>query len=178
VPDKFNKLSLANFQIMKSMRRCHVFLYILWTGVVVRILLAFLHDFEADKIAESLHRRGYEFDIVSSTYEQSAITSLDAATVVVIDMRANPVRGLDFVHRIRSVRQDVGLIVLTRPHASDDVVEALTAGADLHLDRDIAPNIVAAMVASLGRRINKMVDAFPELATQVSDLPKPSLPSN
>lgn len=119
----------------------------------MRIVLAFTPEREMAAVAASLALAGHDVASLPDLGDGAAVGAIDPLAVVVLDMRTEPSSGVTLLRLIRSLRDDVGLLVLTRPHASNDVVGAMLAGADAHLDRHLDARLVEATVASIRRRI-------------------------
>jgi two-component system nitrate/nitrite response regulator NarL len=73
---------------------------------------------------------------------QSLIDALDqlAPSLALIDLHMPDMAGLELLKVLKSVRPDLRVVILTASDESDDLLEALAAGADGYLRKDTHPD--------------------------------------
>lgn len=100
-------------------------------------------------------RKGYE--ITEAESGRSALDAIDKATfdVVLLDVMMPDMNGLDVLRKIREQHSDVQLpvIMVTGKTESQDIVEALTAGANDYITKPVDFAVALARVTTqVGRR--------------------------
>ena len=79
----------------------------------------------------------------------------DVPDILIVDWNLPKVDGLDFLHWLKGSRYDnIPVIFLTTRNTDDDIVTALTDGADDFLIKPTNENILKARINAVTRRIN------------------------
>jgi DNA-binding response OmpR family regulator len=87
--------------------------------------------------------------------------------ILIIDWNLPVVDGLDVLHWLKGSRyEDIPVIFLTSRHTEDDIVTALTDGADDYIIKPTSEAIIKARIKAVTRRLlNKNIHSFNETNT-------------
>lgn len=101
---------------------------------------------------DALLPSGYRVERVSPAKMAGMDFRENPASVVVLDLRVSPARGIGVVTAIRKTYgYGPGILVLTRPCDPVTTVSALDSGADTFVHGPVSPSTLAAAILSLGR---------------------------
>ncbi len=117
-----------------------------------------------EQLSELLEQYGYEMTDVSSSEDGvKALASRDNIDLVIIDLTAPDVHGLDLIGEIRTMEKcaDIPILVLTVPKGVDIIDEALDAGCDDYLLKPVDPRL-------LYHRVQSLIESFPRAYRRVS----------
>lgn len=115
-----------------------------------------LLDDEADlreEVADFLRAQGHGVTEVGSLVEFRAQYQRQPCDIALIDRLLPDGDGLQLVDELRAGHGDCGLIVLTARDASADRVSGYQHGADHYVTKPVNLDLLAAIVAALGRRL-------------------------
>ena len=73
--------------------------------------------------------------------------------IVLLDVMLGGIDGFEVLQKIRKMRPDVGIIMLTARTADQDKVMGLEFGADDYISKPFSPTELVARIKSLSRRI-------------------------
>jgi DNA-binding response OmpR family regulator len=117
-----------------------------------------------EQLSELLEQYGYEMTDVSSSEDGvKALASRDNIDLVIIDLTAPDVHGLDLIGEIRAMEKcaDIPILVLTVPKGVDIIDEVLDAGCDDYLLKPVDPRL-------LYHRVQSLIESFPRAYRRVS----------
>jgi len=117
-----------------------------------------------EQLSELLEQYGYEMTDVSSSEDGvKALASRDNLDLVIIDLTAPDVHGLDLIGEIRAMEKcaDIPILVLTVPKGVDIIDEVLDAGCDDYLLKPVDPRL-------LYHRVQSLIESFPRAYRRVS----------
>lgn len=99
-----------------------------------------------------LEREGFQAILVPDA--ETAIQHLNnpQLALVVVDWMLPGESGLELIRKTRSLRQNVGVLMLTAKAMPEDIVQGLEAGADDYLTKPFDPTIFKARVRAVTRR--------------------------
>lgn len=78
----------------------------------------------------------------------------DDIEIVLLDVMMSGMDGFETLRIMRSLRQDVGIIMLTARTSDHDKVMGLEFGADDYISKPFSPTELIARIKSLGRRLH------------------------
>lgn len=97
-------------------------------------------------LARSLERRGFEVDVAYDVPSALRQAEKGRPPFMVVDLRIGDESGLTVVEKVRAVREDVSIVVLTGFASIATAVEAIKLGATHYLTKPAdADEIVAAL---------------------------------
>ncbi len=117
-----------------------------------------------EQLSELLEQYGYKMTDVSSSEDGvKALASRDNIDLVIIDLTAPDVDGLDLIGEIRAMERcaDIPILVLTVPKGVDIIDEVLDAGCDDYLLKPVDPRL-------LYHRVQSLIESFPRAYRRVS----------
>ena len=106
-----------------------------------------------ESLRRSLEFNGYRVSLARDGAEALAGISGTAPDVVVMDVMMPRLDGIETTRALRSVGNDVPILVLTARDAVGDRVEGLDAGADDYLTKPFALDELLARLRALLRRV-------------------------
>ena len=118
-----------------------------------------------DSLRRSLEFNGYDVATAADGAEALAGISTVRPDAVVMDVMMPKLDGIETTRALRSVGNDVPILVLTARDAVGDRVEGLDAGADDYLTKPFALDELLARLRALLRRVNHPEDAPNEVLT-------------
>lgn len=118
----------------------------------MRILLVEDHLEMSDLVAEVLRESCYAVDVAGDRSRASELTATEDYDLVVMDWELPDGSGVRLVRRLRQDGFGVPILMLTVRDENADIVRALDAGADDHLPKPFAIEVLLARVRSLIRR--------------------------
>jgi two-component system response regulator MprA len=122
-----------------------------------------------ESLRRSLEFNGYAVSLASDGAEALAGLSTPVAgatpDVVIMDVMMPRLDGIEATRALRSVGNDVPILVLTARDAVGDRVEGLDAGADDYLTKPFALQELLARLRALLRRVVPQEDAADETLT-------------
>jgi DNA-binding NtrC family response regulator len=101
-------------------------------------------------VADRLTRTGHR--VAPAADGKLALTLLDGVEVALVDLLMPGMDGLELLRRIRALRPDVGVIMLTGHGTVDNAVEAMKAGAADYLQKPCSLAEVELRVAQVAER--------------------------
>ncbi len=117
-----------------------------------------------EQLSELLEQYGYEMTDVSSSEDGvKALAIRDNIDLVIIDLTAPDVHGLDLISEIRAMEKcaDIPILVLTVPKGVDIIDEVLDAGCDDYLLKPVDSRL-------LYHRVQSLIESFPRAYRRVS----------
>jgi two-component system response regulator MprA len=122
-----------------------------------------------ESLRRSLEFNGYAVSLAQDGAEALAGISRINPDAVVMDVMMPKLDGIETTRALRSVGNDVPILVLTARDAVGDRVEGLDAGADDYLTKPFALDELLARIRALLRRVTPSGDDADEVL-QFSDL--------
>ena len=119
-----------------------------------RLLL--VEDDEALAEALSLALRALGHDVVHAPTGEHALTALDDAEFVLLDVMLPGIDGFEVCRRIRA-RSRLPIVLLTARGDPIDVVAGLECGADDYVVKPAEPRVLDARIKAIGRRAQPAV---------------------
>jgi two-component system response regulator MprA len=111
-----------------------------------------------ESLRRSLEFNGYRVSLAQDGAEALAGISTIGPDAVVMDVMMPRLDGVETTRALRSVGNDVPILVLTARDAVGDRVEGLDAGADDYLTKPFALDELLARLRALLRRVSPMDD--------------------
>lgn len=128
------------------------------------------HDDLRELTVDLLASQGYwvcGFDSVEALSEASPPPVFEIA---LLDVGLPGESGLALAERLRAVRAEVGILMVTAHSQLDERVAGYECGADLYLCKPVAPQELLAAVAALARRLHHPEPAETDLALDLDRL--------
>jgi DNA-binding response OmpR family regulator len=97
-----------------------------------------------------LNSKGYEVMQAASAEELAELSGLP--NVYIVDLNLPETNGYDLIRNLRSISNDVGIVVLSARDRSIDITRGYEAGADVYLTKPVDPNILIAALRRLEAR--------------------------
>ena len=97
-----------------------------------------------------LNSKGYEVMQAASAEELAELSGLP--NVYIVDLNLPETNGYDLIRNLRSISNDVGIVVLSARDRSIDITQGYEAGADVYLTKPVDPNILIAALRRLEAR--------------------------
>ena len=119
-------------------------------GGVTRVLLVEDDPAISEPLARALGREGYE--VLASSTGREALTNVEGADLVVLDLGLPDMDGLDVAREIRADGGRVPILILTARTDEVDMVVGLDAGADDYVTKPFRLAELLARVRALLRR--------------------------
>ncbi|MCZ4498701.1 MAG: response regulator receiver [Marmoricola sp.] len=123
-----------------------------------------------ESLRRSLEFNGYTVSLASDGAEALAGISGTNPDAVVMDVMMPRLDGIETTRALRSVGNQVPILVLTARDAVGDRVEGLDAGADDYLTKPFALDELLARLRALLRRVSPEAAEFPDEKLEYSDL--------
>lgn len=101
---------------------------------------------------EALQAEGFSVEVASGVEQASAVLAVSLPDVIVLDLGLPDGDGLDLLHRLRSARAAVPVLVVTARAGLNDRITGLDRGADDYIVKPAAPAEIAARCRALLRR--------------------------
>src|SRR5918997_6436064 len=120
---------------------------------VTTVLLAEDDTGIAEPLSRALQREGYEVVVVRDGHTALASADQDDVDLLVLDLGLPGMDGLDVCRRLRRVRPDVPVLMLTARTDEVDFVVGLDAGADDYVAKPFRLAELLARVRALLRRL-------------------------
>ncbi|MGH3994750.1 MAG: response regulator transcription factor [Pseudonocardiaceae bacterium] len=105
-----------------------------------------------DSLRRSLQFNGYTVDLAEDGQQAMDVVARQRPDAMVLDMMMPRVDGLEVCRRLRSIGDDLPVLVLTARDAVSDRVSGLDAGADDYLPKPFALEELLARLRALLRR--------------------------
>ena len=104
------------------------------------------------RLAQAMRTRGYKVETAAGVTEALSKVKIAAPEFAVVDLRLIDGYGLDVVPRLREVRPDMRIVILTGYGNIASTVAAVKAGAVDYLPKPAdADEVEAALLAEIGR---------------------------
>ena len=138
--ETFVKLSAAALRV-----RCY-------SRFAMRVLIVEDDPLLAQGLTETLRRKGYKADAVSSAEHADSAVRLNDVDLVILDIGLPGMDGFAWLKRLRARGGEQAVLVLSARDGLADRVHGLTLGADDYLPKPFAPEELLARVSALARR--------------------------
>jgi DNA-binding response OmpR family regulator len=119
---------------------------------LVRLLLVEDDRMIGESICDGLGQEGHAVDWVRDGIAAESAIAAQPYAAVLLDLGLPRRDGLEVLRRIRAVRNDVPVLIVTARDAISDRVKGLDAGADDYLVKPFDLDELAARVRALSRR--------------------------
>lgn len=120
--------------------------------VLMRILVVDDDRAVRESLRRSLQFNGYQVDLAADGQQALDMLAQNRPDLMVLDVMMPRVDGLEVARRLRSVGDDLPILVLTARDAVSDRVAGLDAGADDYLPKPFALEELLARLRALLRR--------------------------
>lgn len=130
-----------------------------------KVVLVEDNDSNREAISRALEKVG--FHVISFPLGEPAVKYLSESlepTVVVSDIRLPDTSGIDLLKKIKEVKPDIGIILITGYGSIEDAVEAMKLGADDYLTKPLDLYKLRKQVEAIANRLS--------LAEEVENLKK------
>jgi diguanylate cyclase (GGDEF)-like protein/PAS domain S-box-containing protein len=103
------------------------------------VLIVDDNEMNRDMLARRLERKGYKVDVASNAHELMDRLKAGPVDLVLLDIEMPEISGLEALARIRETRSAIELpiIMVTARNQSEDIVKALSMGANDYLTKPI-----------------------------------------
>ena len=115
-----------------------------------------------DGLVDLLKGAGHTVDMVSDGLAATKRGMEPDLDLVLLDIMLPKLDGVEVCHRLRKVRPDLPILMLTAKGAEEDKVRGLSIGADDYVTKPFGTRELLARIAALGRRA-KSAPAEPEI---------------
>jgi two-component system response regulator RegX3 len=115
-----------------------------------------------DGLVDLLKGAGHTVDMVSDGLTATKRGLDPDLDLVLLDIMLPKLDGVEVCHRLRKVRPDLPILMLTAKGAEEDKVRGLKTGADDYVTKPFGTRELLARIAALGRRA-KTAPAEPEI---------------
>jgi diguanylate cyclase (GGDEF)-like protein/PAS domain S-box-containing protein len=104
-----------------------------------RVLIVDDNEMNRDMLARRLERKGYQVSMAASAHELMERIKTDGIDLVLLDIEMPEISGLDALQRLRGLYTPIELpvIMVTARNQSEDIVKALSMGANDYLTKPI-----------------------------------------
>jgi CheY-like chemotaxis protein len=123
------------------------------TATTKRILLAEDDDANRQMLTLVLEKKGYTVTAVANGLEVLEAVDVEEYDVVLLDIMMPVLSGTEALKRLRPIRPDLPVIMLTAMAASEDVVVALGLGADDYVTKPYDFSVLHARIEARLRRV-------------------------
>ncbi len=115
-----------------------------------RILIVDDNEMNRDMLARRLERKGYQVGMAASAHELLERIKLDSIDLVLLDIEMPEISGLEGLGLIRQMYSSIELpvIMVTARNQSDDIVNALSLGANDYLTKPVDFAVALARVST------------------------------
>ena len=118
----------------------------------MRMVIADDHVLFRDSLKSLLETKGYEVvGLASNGKEALALAHRLQPELVLMDLSMPEMDGLEATRRISAELEDVKVVVLTASNEDDDLFEAIKAGAEGYLLKDLQADRFFALLEGVGR---------------------------
>ncbi|MDR1047314.1 MAG: response regulator transcription factor [Treponema sp.] len=114
----------------------------------------------AELMALYLTREGFEIRAVKSAEEGFDILEAWKPELIILDINLPGMDGFEFLQKIRPGNKSPVLIVSARD-SDEDLISGLSGGADEFMTKPFSPNVLAARVRALFRRVRDYEEKEP-----------------
>lgn len=118
----------------------------------MRLLLVEDDKKVADVVAKGLKAERYAVDLVHNGEDAWDMIKVFSYDLVILDLMLPKVNGLEVLKKIRTVRQELPVLVLTAKDATEEKVATIEAGADDYLTKPFAFAELLVRIKALLRR--------------------------
>lgn len=101
-----------------------------------------------------------DFNVLQAGKILEAHKQLDSADIAIVDINLPDGNGYEFANTARTLKPEIGIIMLTVRSAVEDVVRGYNEGADIYLAKPFSASELTAILYSLARR-NQLLTAKP-----------------
>lgn len=115
-----------------------------------------------EALCEFLTLRGFRAVGVESERDLDAALCERGDAIVVLDVNLGRESGFAIARRLRGRNPQIGLIMLTARHSTDDLVAGLGAGADTYLTKPVDFRVLEAVIGGLSRRLRPPAAGVPD----------------
>jgi len=103
-------------------------------------------------LQEALREEGHDVTVASNGREGLEIASRWQFDAIVLDVMLPGMDGFTVAKRLRSVRNQTPILMLTARDATKDLIQGLDIGADDYLTKPFSLEVLFARVRAIGRR--------------------------
>lgn len=119
----------------------------------LRILVVEDHDTLREVVVETLANQGHRVAGAESVEAVESLAVTDNYDLVLLDLQLPGEDGLSFAQRLRAIRPDIGIIMMTARGLMQDKCAGYANGADIYLTKPVQSEELCAATHALGRRI-------------------------
>jgi len=130
----------------------------------VRILVVEDEAVLREGLVDLLRAAGHSVEAVADGESALERGSDPVVQLVLLDLMLPKLDGMDVCRRLREIRADLPILVLTALGDEDDKVTGLEAGADDYVTKPFGTRELLARVESLGRRARTSLDTSQRVA--------------
>ncbi len=125
----------------------------------MRILVVEDEPLLREGLVDLLEGAGYSATAVGDGESALAAGSDPSIELVILDLMLPKLDGVEVCRRLRELRPDLPILMLTARGAEDDKVEGLRSGADDYVTKPFGNRELLARVEALGRRARNGLEA-------------------
>lgn len=119
----------------------------------LKILIVEDHEALREVMVEHLAEQGYDIVGASNADEMDDQLARENFDLLVLDLQLPGEDGLSIAKRLKKSKPDIYIIMMTAKVSENDKVKGYMSGADVYLPKPTTPELLAAAIASLSRRM-------------------------
>jgi len=119
----------------------------------LKILIVEDHEALREVMVEHLAEQGYDIVGAGNADEMDDQLARDNFDLLVLDLQLPGEDGLSIAKRLKKSKPDIYIIMMTAKVSENDKVKGYMSGADVYLPKPTTPELLAAAITSLSRRM-------------------------
>jgi len=125
----------------------------------IKILIVEDHEALREVMVEHLEAQGHYIVGAANADDMDDALLHDDFDLVVLDLQLPGENGISIAERLKRSKPSIYIIMMTAKVSEADKVKGYMSGADVYLPKPTTPELLAAAIESLSKRIAKPVEA-------------------